>query len=111
MGGYPWRLCLPFLSFESVLQGPTLRSNPAPDSVFKAREPKTGTIFVDDKLTDIETRLLSGTNAYFTGKGVQMADRSWYPSVRAFAMGEDFGRWAKYKEHYFNTRAIIQQAH
>ncbi|KAG6905969.1 hypothetical protein DXG01_016612 [Tephrocybe rancida] len=103
-GGFIWRLCCDVVSFEAVLQGPTGWSS-SPGTMLIAIDPQTQEEFIDDALTDVELDLISGTYACYTGIGLQLAMRSWFPSIATFeAGGEDYGRWNTYREDGFLKR-------
>jgi hypothetical protein len=59
-GYHPWRLAVNDVSFVSVISGPSGWST-EPEEMLVVKLPETGEEFIDDKLTDIELRLLSGT--------------------------------------------------
>ena len=59
-GYYPWRLAVNDVSFSSVLSGPSGWSTD-PEEMLVVKLPETGEELVDDKLKDIELKLLIGT--------------------------------------------------
>jgi hypothetical protein len=87
--------------------------------------PETGEEFVDDKLTDIELKLLTGTykastSMYFTTNcwliflnflyfediPGQQASLSWYPPIVTFELsGKNAGRWTEGNETEFSVRS------
>jgi hypothetical protein len=69
-GHYSWRLAVNEVGFSSVFSGPSGWST-NPDEMLVVKSSETGEEFIDDKLTDIELRLLCGqytvqTSMYFT---------------------------------------------
>lgn len=59
--GYcPWRLAINDVSFSSVISGPSGWSTD-PDEMLVVKLPETEEEFIDDKLTDIELKFLTGT--------------------------------------------------
>ena len=59
-GYYPWRLTINNISFSSVFFGPSGWLT-EPEEMLLVKLPETGEEFIDDKLTDIELKLLAGT--------------------------------------------------
>ena len=58
-GYYPWRLAINEISFSSVISGPSGWSTD-PEEMLVVNFPETGEEFIDDKLTEIELKLLTG---------------------------------------------------
>ncbi|KAF8057991.1 hypothetical protein FPV67DRAFT_1676758 [Lyophyllum atratum] len=103
-GGFVWRLTVPNVSFGAVLDGPS-GWNEAPDTMFTAKDIKTGELFVDDQLTGIELDLICGAYVCDMASGSQPAIKSWYPLVSTFdKCGENYGRWTVYREEGFRRR-------
>jgi hypothetical protein len=65
-GYYPWRLAINDVGFSSVISGPSGLSTNA-EEILVVKLPETGEEFIDDKLTDIELKLLSGLYNTLTG--------------------------------------------
>ena len=59
-GYYPWRLAINDISFSSVISGPSGWST-EPNEMLVVKLPETGEEFIDDNLTEIELKLLTGT--------------------------------------------------
>jgi hypothetical protein len=69
-GYYPWRLAMNEVGFSSVFSGPSGWSTNS-DEMLVVKSLETGEEFIDDKLTDIELKLICGqyiveTSMYFT---------------------------------------------
>jgi hypothetical protein len=123
-GYYPWRLAVNDVSFLSVISGPSGWST-EPEEMHVVKVPETGEEFVDDKLTDIELKLLTGTykastSMYFTTNcwlifltflyfediPGQQASLSWYPPIVTFELsGKNAGRWTEGNETEFSVRS------
>ena len=75
-GYYPWCLAINGVGFSSVFFGPSgWLTNP--DEMLVVRSLETGEEFINDKLTDIELRLICGqytvwTSMYFTTGNCQI---------------------------------------
>jgi hypothetical protein len=59
-GNYPWRLAINDISFSSVISGPSGWST-EPQEMLVVKLPENGEEFIDDNLTDIELKFLTGT--------------------------------------------------
>ncbi|KAF8808095.1 hypothetical protein BYT27DRAFT_7211688 [Phlegmacium glaucopus] len=67
--------------------------------------PETGEEVINDKLTDTELKLLSGTYNTSTNIPGQHASLSWYPSIIKFKnSGRNTGRWTEVEEREFSVR-------
>ena len=66
-GYYPWRLALAVVGFSSVFSGPSGWSLD-PEHMLVVRISETGEEFVDDNLTSMELKALSGLYQSLTGK-------------------------------------------
>ena len=66
-GYYPWRLAINEISFSSIISGPSGWSTDR-EEMLVVNLPETGEEFIDDKLTEIELKLLTGT--YMTSTSV-----------------------------------------
>ena len=65
-GGYIWRVSVPILSVQKVIDGPSGWSS-NPDEMFMASSAEMGE-FIDDELTDSEIEAFCGLYRYSTGK-------------------------------------------
>ncbi|KAF8814312.1 hypothetical protein BYT27DRAFT_7219882 [Phlegmacium glaucopus] len=100
-GYYPWRLAINDISLSSVISGPSGWSTD-PNEMLVVKLPETGEEFIDDKLTDTELKLLSGT---YDASTSQHASLSWYPSIIKFEnSGRNAGRWTEVEEREFSVR-------
>ncbi|KAJ3570685.1 hypothetical protein NP233_g4243 [Leucocoprinus birnbaumii] len=65
-----------------------------PNHMFIAKD-QSGVEYVDDCLTEKELEALCGLYITFTGSGLQVGRRSWYPLAPVFdGSGEDLGWWS-----------------
>jgi hypothetical protein len=123
-GYYPWRLAINDISFSSIISGPSGWST-EPEEMLVVNIPETGEEFIDDKLTDVELKLLTGmynattsvyfiTNCwltfliffiYFEDIQGQQATLSWYPPIIKYEeSGRNAGRWTEMEEAEFSLR-------
>ncbi|KAF4623614.1 hypothetical protein D9613_001483 [Agrocybe pediades] len=99
-GGYVWRACNR-VAFSIILDGPVVWSTD-PDEYILAVDPTSGIEYVDEKLTEKELELFCGMYNCSTGRGLQVAKRSWYPFVGSFEnSGQDYGMWTENSENVF----------
>ena len=68
-GGYPWRLAMSELGIYSVLSGPSGWSTNT-EEMLVVRVSETGEEFIDDQLTEMELKVLSGLYDMHTGKPI-----------------------------------------
>jgi hypothetical protein len=66
-GYYPWRLAVTELGFSPVFSGPSGWSTD-PEEMLVVKIPETGEEFIDDQLTNMEMKILSGLYEMTTGK-------------------------------------------
>ncbi|KAG5649339.1 hypothetical protein H0H81_004465, partial [Sphagnurus paluster] len=76
-GGYPWRLALDTVSFDTVLSGPAGWSENH-STMFTAHHPQTGKVYFDDALTIEEFDLICGAYVINNPNG-QPSLHSWFP--------------------------------
>lgn len=76
-GHYPWRLAIYDLGFSSVLSGPSGWSTD-PQEMLVVKIPETSEEFIDDKLTDMELKCLSGLYHTLTGNFILLFIRLYY---------------------------------
>ncbi|KAF9563698.1 hypothetical protein CPC08DRAFT_816433 [Agrocybe pediades] len=99
-GGYTWRSCTHVL-FSTVLDGPMVWSTDH-DEYICAIDINTGIEYIDDKLTDKELELFCGMYICSTGRGSQIAKKSWFPLAFTFEnSGLDYGFWTENSENIF----------
>ena len=66
-GAYLWRIAMTDVSFDSILEGPTGWST-NPDEMLVVRLDDNSEEYIDDKLTEMEVKLLQGEYICSTGK-------------------------------------------
>ena len=76
-GYYPWRLAINEISFSSVISGPSGWST-EPEEMLVFKLPETGEEFIDDNLTDVELKLLTGT--YNASTSMYFVTNCWFIS-------------------------------
>ena len=82
-GYYPWHLAINDISFSSVISGPSGWSTER-EEMLVVKLPETGEEFIDDKLTDIELKLLTGT--YNTSTSMYFITNCWLISLTFFIL-------------------------
>jgi hypothetical protein len=82
-GYYPWRLAINEISLSSVISGPSGWSTD-PEEMLVVNLPETGEEFIDDKLTEIELKLLTGM--YKTSTSRCFITNNWLTSLTFFIL-------------------------
>ncbi|KJA14090.1 hypothetical protein HYPSUDRAFT_209003 [Hypholoma sublateritium FD-334 SS-4] len=99
-GGYLWRVSVPILSVQKVIDGPSGWSTD-PNEMFVASSTELGE-FVDDELTDSEVEAFCGVYRCSTGYGPQTSSKSWCPLPGIFDnSGLDYGHWTSINEDLY----------
>ncbi|KJA16736.1 hypothetical protein HYPSUDRAFT_147368 [Hypholoma sublateritium FD-334 SS-4] len=99
-GGYIWRVSVPILSMQKVIDGPSGWST-NPDEMFVASSTEMGE-FVDDELTDLEIEAFCGLYRCSTGYGTQISSKSWCPLPGIYEnSGLDYGHWTSINEDLY----------
>jgi hypothetical protein len=106
MGGIVWRLGIHALGMEKacniVFNAKTHRPHPTPQ--YKSTDHHH--IFDELEVLSVpELEFISGMYHIYTDKGEQIANKSWWPSHRAWTKnGRDTGHWTELAERWFHTR-------
>ncbi|PBK60787.1 hypothetical protein ARMSODRAFT_857637, partial [Armillaria solidipes] len=103
-GGIVWRLAKEHFSLDAALHGPS-------STVIQSR---TGYVFGDkdnawslwdDDLVGDEADLICGLHKCYTGYGVQVAYKSWWPLPYTWdAAGVNMGFWSDENERWYQQR-------
>ncbi|PPR00153.1 hypothetical protein CVT24_005054 [Panaeolus cyanescens] len=100
-GGFVWRIAKTMVSTDWVIDGPCGLSDNG-EEMQVVKDEKTGEVYVDDGLSQLEEDLLCGLMECFTGNGQQTSRRSYYPLPKTFTgSGMDYGRWTVILEEVF----------
>ncbi|KAH9478986.1 hypothetical protein JR316_0009449 [Psilocybe cubensis] len=98
-GGYVWRIAVPIVSFDAVLQGPVLE----PSGEYLLVRTQDGDSYFDNELDAWTIDTLSGLYHCYTGESDQIAKKSWYPLANTQEhSGHDHGRWTAISEEIYN---------
>jgi hypothetical protein len=102
MGGIVWRLAKHSLNLDCVLSGP---SSQARYHGLRHHSKMLGDT-IDDELTSDEIDLICGVYWIYTQrKGIQVAQKSWWPQPSAWAKsGLNWGIWTPSDEQWFQKR-------